>query len=259
MATQNISKFKIENLEPTSFSLFNVTREPRAFAPDDIKAACNNLLIRELPDSPVKLSSPSQFFLHYLFTDYFQRAHQSGLYNRQRELFEAIGKVDHGESEPVSYGMFFNKTLWPCKDITLFDKDNNPLIVARVVDENEKASMGLERTDKSNAMDWLRNFVDKLNKLQTRKNCVAGAFFAFVGDFPSDLKARVENLIGVSDPIARYDCKLPPPAMLSLNLLEMHKTGDTEYDAEQLKDEQEMQEMLGCNYRGVLVLPQLKN
>lgn len=255
MATQNISKFKIESLEPTSFSLFNVTREPRAFAPDDIKAACNNLVIRELSDSPVKLSSPSQFFLHYLFTDYFQRAHQSGLYNRQRELFEAIGKVEYGESEPVSYGMFFNKVLWPCNDITLFDKDKNPLIVARVVDEKDSAVS--ERTDKSNAMDWLRNFVDKLNKLQTRKNCVAGAFFAFVGDFPLDLKARVENLIGVSDPVARYDCKLPPPAMLSLNLLEMHKNGDTAYDDEQeVEDEQEL---LDYSYRGVLVLPQLKN
>lgn len=253
MATQNISKFKIESLEPTSFSLINVTRQPRAFAPDDIKAACNNLVIRELPDSPVKLSSPSQFFLHYLFTEYFQRAHQSGLYNRQRELFEAIGKVDYGESEPVTYGMFFNKSFWPCNDITLFDKDKNPLIVARVVNEQENS--GIERTDKSNAMDWLRNFVDKLNKLQTRKNCVAGAFFVFEGDFPADLKERVEKLIGVSDPVARYECKLPPPALLSLNLLEMHKTSDTTYDDAGFED---MQAPLDCNYRGVLVLPQLK-
>ncbi len=249
MATQNISKFKVESLEPTSFSLFNVTRDPRAFAPDDIKAACNNLSIRELPDSQAKLSSQSHFFLRYLFTEFFQKAHQSGLYNRQRDLFEAIGRIDHGESEPVSYGMFFNKTFWPCKDITLFDKDKNPLIVARLVD----AQNDVERKDKSNAMDWLRNFVDKLNRLQTRKNCVAGAFFAFVGDFPAELKERVENLVGGKDPVAKYDCKLPPPAMLSFNLLEMHATIDTTGD-----DESE-QVALDSNYRSVLVLPQLKN
>ena len=243
MATQNISKFKIESLEATSFSLFNVIADPRAFAPDDIKAACNNLVIREASDSVLRLSSPSRFFLHYLFAEFFQKAHQSGLYNRQRELFEAIGKVESGESEPVSYGMFFNKSKWPCNDITLFDKDRNPLIVARIVDDSE------ERTDKSNAMDWLRNFIDKLNKLQSRKNCVHGAFFAFFGDFPTDLKERVENLVGCSDPIARYDCKLPPPAMLSLNLVELHNITDTTGDDDTLE----------YNYRGVLVLPQLKN
>lgn len=247
MATPNISKFRIESLEATSFSLFNVTADPRAFAPDDIKAACNNLVITQASDSPSRLSSPSRFFLHFLFSEFFQKAHQSGLYNRQRELFEAIGKIDSGESESVSYGMFFNKSQWPCKDITLFDKERNPLIVARIVDDNE------ERTDKSNAMDWLRNFIDKLNKLQNRKNCVAGAFFVYVGDFPIELKERVENLVGSSDPIAKYDCKLPPPAMLSLNLVELHHTSDIQSDT--TGDDDALQH----NFRGVLVLPQLKN
>ncbi len=115
--------------------------------------------------------------------------------------------------------MFFNKAEWPCKDMFLSDKQGNPLIVARIVEVDDS----VERKDKSNAMDWLRNFIDKLNKLQTRKGCVGGSFFCFTGNIPAELKSKVEQMVGSCDPVAKFECKLPSPAMMPLNLLEFEK------------------------------------
>lgn len=219
MASPDTIKFDIHTPNPTGFSLFNVIQDPRSFAPDDIKQACNNFAILENPPEPARLAKSTLFFLRYLFDDFFKKAHQTGLYNRQRELFEAIGRVESGEVSPVTYGMFFNKAQWPCNDIIFSDKEGNPLIVARVVEEDDS----IERKDKSTVMDWLRDFIDKLNKLQTRKGCVGGAFFCFTGSFPAEVKSKVERMVGSSDPLAKFDCRLPSPAMMPLNLLEFEK------------------------------------
>lgn len=195
------------------------------------------------------MDGPVLTFLRYLFDDFFRKIHQTGLYNRQRELFESIGKAENGEVAQVDYGMFFNKTTWPCHDVTLTDNSGNPLIVARIVDVSEG------HADKSNAMDWLRHFTDKLNKLQARKGTLGGGFFVYTGDFPDDLKSKVESLVKTSDPAGKYDCRLPAPAMVPLNLLEIEKFDNPHLSADATADDT-------CPpfaYKAKLVLPQLKN
>jgi hypothetical protein len=83
-----VSKF-LEDLP----GLKDVTVDPRSYAPDRLKDACNNLKF----NSSMEVDPIENLTIQFIFRSFFYIMHQTGLYNPQKKLFNHIASVNRVE------------------------------------------------------------------------------------------------------------------------------------------------------------------
>lgn len=210
--TKDLSaKFEISTANPELFSIHQVVHSPRSLSPHDLVNASRNVKV-DFPEGGC--SSLSKSFIKFLFEDFFVSAHSSGLYNRQGDLWQSIGRIASGTVEKLTSGWFFQKRSHPCDLITFEDSQGRALIFALLVKE-------LESDDSSSELStYLTLILKRINKLKLRENVLSGSFIICQEPFESSLKERVEKLVGASDPILKYESRLPEPALIPMNLVE---------------------------------------
>jgi len=211
MTAQTLAKFSISTLHKDAFNLHSVVTSPRSVSPADLESACANVNIDWLDDY---LPPHAAVFLEFLFRTFFRQAHRTGLYNRQKELWEAIARVDHGHLDRVLSGWIFASKEEPMSDLVLLDRNERPLIIARLVDPEREGEL-----DERTCVQHLNTFLKKVSKLQMTRGTLAGCFVCFPGTRRDEVLKKIEEIVGADDPIGKYEAQLPPPSSIPIDFL----------------------------------------
>lgn len=183
-----------------------IVRSPRVFKPQDLQAACHNTQIVCLQPSP----APSVVAtVRYVLIDFFALAHRTGLYNRQKSLWESLSKVTSVSVFKLTKG-FFRRQAIPFFDLRFQDQRGRTVVLVHVAEP----AMGDEA---GNAVDVLKGFLKRAERLPG----LTGLFLCFPEPFPLEVTSKVSELTGGADPVGRYESVLPPPLAVPLNLLEL--------------------------------------
>ncbi|HEY9714601.1 MAG TPA: hypothetical protein V6C72_14130 [Chroococcales cyanobacterium] len=215
MAEKADYRFEIKCANPAEFTLSNVIGTPRTLLPLDVKSACDNLLFESESDASPEIVPA---MIRYLLTDFFQLLHRTGLYNRQKLLWESFARVAAVDGIQLKQGIF-SKTTLPEIDLYFNDKDRKTLMLAHVVEESADGLLSDERKLK----DVVRAFQHKADKLKASRGNLTGIFLCFPKPFPEIVLRMVESLTGASDPVGKYDSRLPEPLGIPLDLVEYER------------------------------------
>lgn len=188
-----------------AFTLDSIVRCPRTFKPKDVLGACqNNEIVQRSPEVPRSVLSLSTFIM----TDFFALAHATGLYNRQKQLWESLSKVTTIHVFQLTTGLM-NKKALGIYDLIFQDYKGKPLLVANLVEPDSLK-------DRSLCLGSLKSFIGRAQ----RKAGIAGVFASFPSPFPLTVLDFVKGAVNSADPIARYESILPS-LHVPINLLEM--------------------------------------
>lgn len=205
-------KLVIKNLNPDAFSLYSVVSNPRDVTPYDLQAACNNVLIE--PDGD-KLPAPDVMSLvHYLLTDYFQLAHRTGLYNRQKDLWESIARISQIEVALLKTGMFNMQSL-PVYEIDCYTSNQQPAILARLIKPQKRSDFDRR------CLNYLGSFVKRITKLHSSKATLKGCFICFPEPISQTVLSKAQEIAGGDDPVNRFEARLAEPVNIPLDVLAM--------------------------------------
>jgi hypothetical protein len=205
MSESPVYKFEVQITNSEGITTDSIVRAPRVYKPQDLQTACHNTSIVTKGEACPSVVAVVNFVL----TEFFVLAHRTGLYNRQRNLWEALSKVSLATVFQLRQGMLKRQPL-PLYDIHFQDHRLRTFIFAHVIDPSF-------REEKPAAEKVLTNFLKRAQKL-TGLN---GLFLCCPKPFPAAVVERVTKLTGGSDPVGRYESILPEPWAAPLDLLEI--------------------------------------
>jgi hypothetical protein len=205
---------QIKCLETDAFGLFSVVANPRSVTPYDVKRASENI---GLEFSGKKPARDVVSLVNYVLSGYFEMAHRTGLYNRQKELWESISRLTSCKVEVVRQG-FLVPIRIPVFDIVFFNTQNHPIVIARLVKPQKRKDF-----DKR-AMRYLSSFITRVNKLQARHGTLTGSIFCVPSPAPDAVIHKIQQKVGANDPVNRFDSRLPQTGV-TLNLAAMDYGG----------------------------------
>ncbi|MBX9668032.1 MAG: hypothetical protein K2X93_10455 [Candidatus Obscuribacterales bacterium] len=217
MNRQSLRKLHIKCVSDEAFGLYSVVANPRSVTPYDVKAASQNIALEYEGKKP---SVDIVSLVNFVLAGFFAQAHRSGLYNRQRELWDAIARVSTCQMRIVKQGVFVPIKL-PVVDIDFLNSHNEPIILARLVKPQNRRDL-----DKR-SIRYLQSFFTRINRKQNKKGSLTGAFICIPQPVSLALLTKVQSKVGASDPANRFDSRLPLPANIPFNVLEMdYSLGD---------------------------------
>lgn len=196
----SLRKLRIKCLENDAFGLYSVVANPRDVSPQDVKTATQNTALEFEGKKPAR---DIVSLVNYVLSGYFEYAHRTGLYNRQRELWESIARTTSCKVEIVRQGVLIPIKL-PVLDLYFYNSQNVPLILVRLVKPQRRKDFD-KRCER-----YLSSFIQKVTKFQTRKGTLTGAMICFPDPVGANVIAKVQNKLGANDPANRFDSRLPP-------------------------------------------------
>lgn len=188
-----------------AFTLDSIVRSPRTFKPKDVLSACqNNELELKLGDPPAAVVSLAT----YMMTDFFAMAHATGLYNRQRSMWESLSKVNSIHVNQLSVGLLKKEPI-PVFDFSFQDYKGKPLIAVLLV-----ASL----PEKQSALALLKGFISRYQG----KSSLTGALACYPTRFPDEIRQYLLRQTDTADQIGKYESILPA-LRVPFDLLEMNE------------------------------------
>lgn len=179
-------------------------RSPRTFKPKDVLSACqNNELILKSGDPPAAVVSLAT----YLMTDFFAMSHATGLYNRQKQMWESLSKVNAIHVTQLDSGIF-KKVAVEVFDFAFVDYKGKPLIAALLV-------TGVP--EKQSPLSLLKAFIGRVQG----KSSLNGALACFPVKFPEEVVDFLSKQTDSTDLIGKYESILPA-LKVPFDLLEMN-------------------------------------
>lgn len=179
-----------------AYTLDTVARSPRMFKPKDVLNACDNLRV-ELKSGPAPQFI--QPFAEWILRDYFALAHRTGLYNRQKNLWESISKIARVEIAQKTVGIFKREPV-PIYEFTFQDIKQKPLIFAVVVAGDPRP--GEPISDKSDFVGVFKNFLADSRRMTT----ITGMFACFaIEPFPDAVLKFLKKQTDSAHPVGRYE------------------------------------------------------
>jgi hypothetical protein len=186
-----------------AFTLDSIVRSPRTFKPKDVQSACqNNDIVAKSSDSPASVVA----FATYVMTDFFALMHATGLYNRQRQLWESLSKVTQIQVSQRMTGIFRRRRL-PIYDFAFRDYKAKTLVVGCLID-------GL--VEKNKPLDIVKQFIGRARG----QSGAVGILACLMGPVPKDVVSYVRELTKTENPVSYYEAVLPG-TMAALDLVEM--------------------------------------
>ncbi len=202
----NILTVDIKN--PHSLTLNEVVEKPRLISPGQIDEAIqnHNLVFMDCKDQ-------IQEIIKWVIGDFFKFSHQSGLYNRQMDLWKAISFVKYAQVKQLTSGLV-KKIDLPFYDIYLNDANDKTLILIAYVSELDSIESG------SNFYKQIvSNFLNRIQNLKNKSTALKGSFVVLPDTVSTELLNIFIGLIKSADPLLDYEAKLPYPVNISLNIL----------------------------------------
>jgi hypothetical protein len=200
--------FEVHIRIPEAFTLDSIVRSPRTFKPKDVRTACHNneLVLKEGTPPPEVISMAT-----YVMTDFFAMAHATGLYNRQREMWESLSKVNTIAVKQLSAGLL-RKNLLPAFDLIFLDYKQKPLVYVGLITDIPQ---------KETAANLLKQCISHASG----KASLKGFLCCFRAPFPADAMQFVQKQTHTLDPVGRYESILPS-LRVPVDLLEMNQTSE---------------------------------
>jgi hypothetical protein len=219
MSQQNDYRILIRTAPAGTFTLTNVFSSPRQCTPVDVKAACASVeLVEQSGDMPRQLAALASF----MTLDFFALAHRTGLYNRQRNLWESIGRVVEIRCARPNRGLF-TKVNEPFTDVSCLDARGNVLIFGSLADADDA------HADADANLKLKRHFVSKAlqraSGIRRGQGFLFGVFLAFQDEIPEAVQVMIDGMTAAHDPVARYESMLPPPLNAPLNIAKLDACG----------------------------------
>lgn len=207
-------KLSITNENPSNHTLNSVVMQPRVSTPIDLQAATSNIKVECDGDCPRML----QTVVRYVFTEFFTLAHRTGLYNRQKLLWESIARVNDVAVHRLQQGIFSKSNL-PYFDLHFQDSKGRPLLLACVAEP--EAAMGADGDGERKLKDSVKALQQRAEKLRSKSGTLSGVFLVYPKPFPENVLKIIEDLTGASDPVGKFESILPEPLLIPIDLLEV--------------------------------------
>lgn len=207
-------KLSISTENPSNHTLNSVVMQPRVSTPIDLQAATSNIKVECDGDCPPML----QTVVRYVFTEFFSLAHRTGLYNRQKLLWESIARINDVAVHRLQQGLF-SKTNLPYYDLHFQDSKGRPLLLACVAEP--EAVMGADADGERKMKDAIKALQQRAEKLRSKGGTLSGVFLVYPKPFPENVLKIVEDLTGASDPVGKFESILPEPLLIPIDLLEV--------------------------------------
>ncbi len=214
MPKTTIYKLLIKSAKDTGFTLQSVVAEPRQCNPLDLQAACENLW---LENAGVEVPPLITRLVRFLLSDFFAFSHRTGLYNRQKKLWEALSRVHEVRISRLQYGIFA-KTDLPILELLFVDAQGKVLLISRLFENSQDTAFNLD--SEKDCKSLLQTAVHRAEKLRAENPAFAGLFLCWPAPISSSVLKAVEQLTGAADPVARYESQVPGAYAFCLNLLE---------------------------------------
>lgn len=164
--------------------------------PVDVQSACSNVALEFSNDK--RPSEAVISVVNYLLTEYFATSHSSGLYNRQKQLWESLAKSVEVVCTRLITG-FWKRVDEPFVDMLFRDARGQGLLYARVVEQP---------VSEGKSKEILATLLKRAGKLQS-KNALSGVVLVFPQPFPEGILNKVKTLTNAGeDPVARFESKL---------------------------------------------------
>lgn len=211
----NVPSILIKNADPEAFNLSTVTQSPRSSTAIDVRSACANLVF-DLEAGPGDTAAASYLplvedFVKYLFTEYFARVHQTGLYNRQMRLWESFSKVLKVDFKQQEGGFLFKS---PKPAVSLSFRSSGLVVALALILLDDAAVRG------DNALYLVQDMLNRAAKLQGQQgNGSLGGVFITSAQKEDKVYNYLVKATGGEDPVARYDCYMPGPYYVHVNML----------------------------------------
>jgi hypothetical protein len=208
-------KLSIKTANPSIYTLNSVVAQPRVCTPTDLAAATSNIQVEsEGADAPRLVET----VVRYVVTDFFSLAHRTGLYNRQKLLWESISRVNDVAAFRLQQGLF-QKVNLPYIDLHFQDSKGRPLILACVAEP--EAVLGSDNDVERKLKDQMKSLQQRAEKVRSSKGTLTGIFLVYPKPFPENVLKIVEELTGATDPVGRFESILPEPLLVPIDLLEV--------------------------------------
>lgn len=206
MAESPIYKFEVQVLNSEGITLDSIARNPRIYKPQDLQVACSNTNIICNSGQP---ESSVVAMVDYVVHEYFVFAHRTGLYNRQKQLWESITKISTAAVFQLKQGLLRKQAL-SLFDLHFLDHRGRILVLGHLVDPSYQEERG----------NW-ESHLNRFLKRAEKYGPLAGLFLCFPEPFPPAVQAKVAKLTGASDPVGKYESVLPQPWSAPLDLLSL--------------------------------------
>lgn len=208
MPESPIYKFEVHVLNADGITPDSIVRSPRIFKPQDLEAACQNTDIICSSSEP----APSVAALvHFVVIEFFVLAHRTGLYNRQKNLWESLSKVASVSVFQLKTGIF-RRTPVPLYDLHFQDHRGRAFLAGHLIDPSYD-------DDQANFEKLLANFLGRCQKMTG----MTGLILCCPAPIPQKVVAKVAKLTDAADPVGRYESLLPEPWSAPLNLLQIEQ------------------------------------
>src|SRR5690606_19423482 len=148
----------------------------------------------------------------FIFNGYFPQAYRSGLYNQQKSLWESIASIASARVDVVRGGILIKLVKQPAYDIELYSQNGELLVLARLIKRQRRQDF------EGRSIGYLNSFVKKLNKVKVASPSLRGSFICVPAPAPQGLIDKAAAITGASDPVRRFESRLPSPTDIPLNL-----------------------------------------
>jgi hypothetical protein len=211
MTKQIDYQIAIKTAYNSNFTITNVLSAPRQCRPVDVKAALAGI---ELFPLTAKIPDYLSAVVSFIIVDFFALAHSTGLYNRQKMLWESSGRVVQVDIYRPRTGIFRKKSA-PCNDLHFIDSQGNILIFCSMAD--------MLVTDKDRKT-FVKGALTRAENIHKKQGFLHGIFLALDSPMPEVVSSMVAKMTNAADPVGRYESMLPEPINAPLNLLAVDRS-----------------------------------
>lgn len=226
ISRKEIGKLKVGLKNPLGLTCEKIAQTPRVFTTSQIKNAIENILIVcNIDENIPKLLLRTT---EYVLKDLFLYMHQTGLYNRQFNLWSTLGHIRRISIFRMEKKFFKNRELY-CYVFDLFIDEKIPCVkvVIQAVDNNKNNYI-----DFKTYLSWAIRF-SKLKRLK-------GVIYFIKKDVvePRFLE-KLDILTNAFDPISKYESIINKTNDLRLNVIAYKEKGseDENYNFEHIYPE----------------------
>jgi len=153
--------------------------------------------------------------VRWLLTDFFSLLHRTGLYNRQRAVWEGLGVSREVRITRASQGLLAKIEL-PILDIGFLNSQGKTLIVARLFDDSNPSLIDLDKP--ADARRFLQSSIKLAQKAKSENNDFGGVIMCCPAPAPEVILTALRKLVG-TDPVSRYQSVVPGPLGSTLDLV----------------------------------------